>query len=122
MSKKVLDVGQCPPDHMALRRLVESFGARMEQVALPAEALELLKEQSFDLVFVNRKIDLDYTDGIELVRMMKENEETREIPVMVISNFEETQDEVVALGGERGFGKSEIGLPGTRELLARFLT
>ena len=40
---------------------------------------------------------------------------------MLLSNYPEHQDEAVAIGAERGFGKLEYGDPETRERLAKFL-
>ncbi|MEZ6068924.1 MAG: hypothetical protein R3C10_01365 [Pirellulales bacterium] len=55
MSKRVLDVGQCPPDHAAIRRLLEMrYAADVTQVDTPAEALEALRRDRYHLVLVNR--------------------------------------------------------------------
>ncbi len=121
MKKRVLDVGQCNPDHMALRGLIESFGAEMDRVALPSQAMELLEKDSYDLVLVNRKIDQDYSDGTELIKMMKSNEKTRSIPVMLISNLSDAQKEAVSLGAEKGFGKDYLRARNTVELLQPYL-
>ncbi|MCB1169138.1 MAG: response regulator [Leptospiraceae bacterium] len=121
MSKKVLDVGQCNPDHMAIRSLMESFGAEVHRVALPSQAMELLEKESFDLVLVNRKIDQDYTDGAELIKMMKARDATRSIPVMLVSNLPEAQKEAVALGAEKGFGKDYLRARNTIEMLQPYL-
>ena len=119
---RVLDVGQCVPDHMSLRNLVESMGASMEKVALPAEALKILQTERYDLVFVNRKIDADYTDGMELVRAMQADEKLKTIPIMLISNYDDAQRDAVAAGAIRGFGKNAIATPAARKLLAPYLS
>lgn len=121
MKKRVLDVGQCNPDHMAIRSLIESFGAEVERVALPAQAMDLLQEEPFDLVLVNRKIDQDYTDGTELIRMMKSHEKTQSVPVMLVSNMPEAQKEAMSLGAEKGFGKDYLRARNTIELLQPYL-
>ncbi len=115
--KTVLDVGQCRPDHTALARLVTSIGAQIEKVDLPATALQKMREKRYDLVFVNRKIDADYTDGLELVKAMQADPELKKIPIMLISNYAEAQEEAVRHGAVRGFGKSELNDPATRERL-----
>lgn len=120
--KRVLDVGQCPPDHLAIRMLMENLGAEVHQVALPAEAMRILTRQSFDLVLVNRKIDRDYTDGIELVRMMQKSVETRGVPVILISNFPEAQQEAVQAGARQGFGKDHLQNQDTLDLLRQYLS
>jgi two-component system chemotaxis response regulator CheY len=119
--KIVLDVGQCRPDHASIARLVTSAGAQIERVTLPSIALQKLKEKHYDLVLVNRKIDEDYSDGLELVKAMQADPQLKHIPVMLISNYPEAQEEAVRHGAIRGFGKNEINDPATRERLRRVL-
>jgi PleD family two-component response regulator len=121
MKKRVLDVGQCNPDHAAIRSLMESFGAEVDRVALPSQAMAALQDQSYDLVVVNRKIDQDYTDGTELIKMMKANEQTSSVPVMLVSNLPEAQKEARSLGAEPGFGKDYLRARSTMELLENYL-
>lgn len=106
-------MGQCPPDHYAIRHLIESLGAEVERAALPREAVDRLKRESFDLVLVNRKIDQDYSDGVELLSMLEADGIS--VPVMLVSNFPEAQAEAVALGALPGFGKNELGRSRTRQ-------
>ena len=113
MSKKVLDVGQCPPDHYAIKNLIQSFGAEIRKCDHPKQAMKILKESRYDLVLVNRKIDIDYTDGIDLIRMMKSDPETSAIPVMMITNLSEYQEEAVTEGATPGFGKNDLDSPST---------
>ena len=93
----------------------------MHRVALPSQAMEKLESESFDLVLVNRKIDQDYTDGTELVKMMKANEKTRDVPVMLVSNLPDAQKEAMSLGAEKGFGKDYLRARNTLELLQPYL-
>lgn len=119
--KRVLDVGQCPPDHFALRRLLEGLGAEVVQAHTLADTLAQLRAGRFDLVLINRKLDIDYSDGIVILEHLKRHVETREVPVMIVSNYPEAQAAAVAAGGEQGFGKAQLGAPATREILGRFL-
>jgi len=113
--KIILDVGQCNPDHNALKKLAAEAGAEVERIKLPAQAVERLREKKFDLVFVNRKIDADYTDGLELVKAMQADKELKKIPIMLISNYTEAQEEAVKEGAVLGFGKAELKKPETLE-------
>ena len=90
-------------------------------MALPSQAMELLQKEPFDLVLVNRKIDQDYTDGKELIKMMKSNEKTSSVPVMLVSNLPDAQKEAISLGAEKGFGKDYIGAKNTLEMLQPYL-
>jgi len=122
MSKRVLSVGQCNVDHAAIRSLVEgNFTAHVVPAATADEALAAVAKDKFDLVLVNRKLDADYTDGIEIIRQIKADPATAATPCMLVTNYAEHQQAAVAAGAEPGFGKLAYGQPETRERLARFL-
>lgn len=120
--KRVLDVGQCGPDHAAIRRLLEgTFGAEVEQADRLEDALIALRRGQFELVLVNRKLDVDYSDGMEIVRAIKADPTLAATPVMLVTNYPEHQQAAIAAGAEPGFGKAELALAATREKLAPFL-
>ena len=122
MSKRVLDVGNCDLDHGNLSALVEgSLGATLVRCHTANEALEALRRAPADLVLVNRQLDRDLTEGLEVIRRVKADPRLRDTPCMLITNFPEHQAAAMAAGGEPGFGKRDLGQPQTRELLARYL-
>lgn len=115
---RILDVGQCQPDHATIRAfLTGQFDCEITQAHGPEEALAALWESRFDLVLINRKLDRDYSDGIEIIRQMKADSATADVPVMLVTNFPEHQDAAVAAGAVRGFGKLEFDDPATLEKL-----
>jgi CheY-like chemotaxis protein len=119
---KVLDVGNCDPDHFAIRRVLEAnFEVEIDRVMFVDEALESLESGKYALVLVNRKIFADDSDGMELIRRMHENEGLSATPVMLVSNFPDAQQAAVAAGAKPGFGKSSLQNPRTRELLSTYL-
>ena len=121
--KQVLDVGNCGPDHAAITKMLQDrFSVKITQSHSPSQTLQLLESQAFDLVLINRKLDQDYTDGIEIIRKMKSSERFAEIPVMLITNYAEHQDEAEKAGAFRGFGKLELNATETFEKLQPFLT
>jgi len=123
MAKRVLDVGQCGMDHSAIRRLVEGqFAAQVVQAHGLADAIGRLKEEPFDLVLVNRKLDADHSDGLEVLRAIKADTTLARTPVMLVSNYPDAQEAAVAAGAEPGFGKSELSQQSTREKLRPFLS
>ena len=79
------------------------------------DALAQLKSGQFDLVLVNRKLDTDYSDGIEVIRA-DQGRPSRppDVPVMLVTNYPEHQDAAIAAGAVRGFGKLEFSKPETR--------
>jgi len=122
MPKRVLDVGQCAPDHYAIRQFIErSFDAQLVQTQDLDQTLSQLRGDDFDLVLINRKLDRDYSDGIEILKAIKADADLAQVPVMLITNYAEHQDLAVAAGGERGFGKNDLGSSTARELLAAYL-
>ncbi len=122
MSKRVLSVGQCSVDHAALSAMLEkNFGAEVVPVETAADALVALEHDKFDLVMINRKLDADYSDGVEIIRSIKADPQIAATPCMLVTNYPEHQQAAVAAGAEPGFGKLAYGLPETREQLAKFL-
>jgi len=111
MTKRVLSVGQCVPDHGSLSRfLLSTFPVSIDTSDSAADAIDRLRQQAYDLVLINRKLDADYTDGTEILRLIKADPQLAPTPVMIISNYKEHQDNAIMLGAEYGFGKNELGL------------
>jgi CheY-like chemotaxis protein len=122
MPKRVLDVGQCGPDHATIRRyLSQHFDCEILKADTGDDALDMLKRGEFDLVLVNRKLDIDYSDGLEVIRRIKADPATATVPVMLVTNYPEHQEAAVAEGAVRGFGKLEYDKPETRSSLAAVL-
>lgn len=119
---RVLDVGNCRPDHFALRRLLTSMGAEVDQTHHLEDTLEALRSKSYRLVLINRKLDQDYSDGIDIVRAIRGHREFDSIGVMLISNYPQAHSEAMEAGAIRGFGKLELDLPRTRDTILRALT
>src|SRR5205085_10671959 len=72
MTKRVLDVGNCVPDHAAIRGMLETtFAAEVIQADGQDDALAVLRQEHVDLVLVNRKLDQDYSDGLEIIKQIK---------------------------------------------------
>ncbi len=122
MTKRVLDVGQCGPDHATIRNfLTANFDCEIVQTHGLADTLNELKAGEFHLVLINRKLDADYSDGIEVLRAIKSAAEIAHVPVMIVTNYPDHQDAAIAAGAHRGFGKLEFDRAETRERLAAVL-
>jgi CheY-like chemotaxis protein len=118
----VLSVGNCGADHAALQGLIEgSFRAEVVPADGPADALETLRRGDVALVLVNRRLDRDGSEGLEVIRRIKSDAQLARTPVMLLTNFPEHQQVAVAAGAEPGFGKAELNCESTRQALARFL-
>jgi CheY-like chemotaxis protein len=122
MPKRVLDVGQCGPDHFAIRSyLTRNFDCEVVQVDDADSALAELHNGEFHLVLVNRKLDMDYSDGVDVVHALKADPRAANVPVMLVTNYPEHQDAAIAAGAVRGFGKLEFEKPETRAKIAEIL-
>jgi CheY-like chemotaxis protein len=122
MPKRVLDVGQCVPDHATIRSyLTRNFGCEVVQVDDAPAALAQLNAGGFDLVLVNRQLDIDHSEGLDVIRQIKADSKIAGVPVMMVTNYPEHQDAAIAAGAIRGFGKREYQKPETREKLAAIL-
>ncbi|MEM9827156.1 MAG: response regulator [Planctomycetota bacterium] len=123
MSKTVLDCGNCGPDFNSIRQMINRhFGASVVQAHGAEDTLEILRSRDIDLVTINRKLDRDYSDGMEVLKAIKSDPEVANVPVMLVTNFEEHQQAAVAAGAVPGFGKLAIEDPATRDLLAGYLS
>jgi CheY-like chemotaxis protein len=118
----VLCIGQCGYDHAVIaRHLRQAFDAEVVGAATFAEALGTLRAGPFALVLVNRVSDADGTPGLDLIRRMKADDALAAIPVMLVSNFPDAQEQARALGALPGFGKADLATPGSHERLRSVL-
>jgi CheY-like chemotaxis protein len=122
MTKTLLDCGNCGPDFNSIRQMVKSkFGASVVQTHGAEDTLAMLREKKIDLVTVNRKLDRDYTDGLDVIKAIKADPEVGSVPVMLVTNYDEHQETAIEAGCVRGFGKLSIAEEATRLLLEPFL-
>jgi CheY-like chemotaxis protein len=122
MPKRVLSVGQCSFDHAAINRMITSrFDAEVVPADSANETLRELRKKPVDLVLVNRKLDADYSDGLEIIKQIKADAELAKTPCMLVTNYPEYQEQAVAAGAELGFGKTQYGEPATLQRLSQFL-
>ena len=123
MSKRVLDVGNCSADHRAIASLItRQFSAEVVRAADLADATRQLQSESFDLVLVNRQLNSDRGDGLEAIRHIKRDPRLAHVPVMLVSNFPEYQQEAVQAGAVEGFGKQSLHTNETVERLKPLLS
>ena len=122
MTKNVLDIGNCDPDHNALKRmLTSSYDVNVLRAAQLSDSLEILRQNSVDLILINRKLDIDYSDGMDVLKYLKRDASNKHIPVMIITNYPDYQQSAVADGAEYGFGKLQFAEEKTHAQLSKFL-
>ena len=119
---RILDVGQCNFDHGRIAGvLAERLGAKVDRAHGLGDARGLMKKTRYDLVLVNRLLDVDQTPGLDVIRSLKDDEALAAVPVMLVSNYPEAQQAAVEIGAELGFGKAELDQDETIERLAKLL-
>ncbi len=120
--RRVLDVGNCAPDHASIKRMLEGyFDVEVIQSNGTADTLERLKTGPVDLILINRKLDMDYSDGTEVLKSIRAEATLDDTPVMLVTNYQEQQDAAIALGAVQGFGKLALSDPQTISNLTQFL-
>lgn len=122
MTKTVVDCGNCGPDFHSIRQFVTShFDAVVVQTHDADGTLDVLRRRDVALVTVNRKLDRDYSDGLDVVKKIKADSEVGDVPVMLVTNYEEHQQQAISEGCVRGFGKLALSEPQTAQLLKPYL-
>lgn len=122
MTKTVLDIGNCDPDHFALSKMLTvRYDVRVLRAHHLKDSLDLLQKESIDLILINRKLDVDYSDGLDILGHLKQQDLWKGIPTMIITNYPEHQTAAVDAGAEYGFGKLQYGDSETHSRLSRFL-
>jgi DNA-binding response OmpR family regulator len=121
-SPRVLSIGQCNMDHGTLtRHLSRRFGAQVDRAHGLDDAREALGRSRYALVLVNRQLDADGSEGVDVIRAIKADDAASSIPVMLVSNFADAQEDAQAAGAEPGFGKAQLDAPETDAKLAAVL-
>lgn len=118
MTTRILDVGQCGMDGGRMARLWQTnLNAAVDRCDTARDAFDRVAKTDYDLILVNRVLDLDGSSGLDLIRnLIKSGTST---PVMLVSNYPDAQKEAIALGAVQGFGKADLDKPGTVELVKR---
>jgi len=120
MSNRVLSIGQCAADHAAISRvLADQFQAAVIPVDHEEQADLELRRAPVSLVLVNRIFDADGRSGLEFIRRWKEQEP--HVPIMLVSNYEDAQNDARQAGAVPGFGKAALGQPAMLDRVRPYL-
>ena len=72
-------------------------------------------------MLINRKLDIDYSDGMDVLAHLKSDARYRDLPMMLITNFAEHEAAAIAAGAVPGFGKRTLYDDQTVTRLSQFL-
>jgi DNA-binding response OmpR family regulator len=91
--------------HM-LQTLVQASGHQVEGVALGAQAVEMARTSSFDVVLLDLMLP-GALDGFAVIEHLRAEESTRNLPILVISAMDdpESRARVMRLGANEFYGK-----------------
>ena len=121
MAKRILSVGQCGADHAGISEVLKRhFDVAVETADSVIQALSTAND-GFALVLVNRILDRTGEEGLELIGKMQAEKRLKDIPVMLVSNYDDAQQAARAAGARPGFGKSTMGDAESIELLRPLL-
>ena len=107
---KVLVVDDSAADLMNIKNIVAEAGYNVITATSGVEAIEKAKAQKPDLILMD--IVMEETDGYEACRRLTKDGDTKDIPVVFISNKHQKADRVWA---ELQGGKGLIGKPYTAD-------
>ena len=116
--RRVVLVGHCGADQFMLSRAVRRAVGDEVLIESVNDSDELTACASPDaLLLVNRTLDgrFGVDDGVQLIIQLSSQ---RDPPAAIlVSNYAGAQQQAVAAGAQRGFGKSQLGDPATVELI-----
>ena len=121
--KQIYLVGHCGSDAFALKLAVEKAAdGRDIPVRTAIETDEHVTAASSDtLLLINRQLGnmLRRTTGIEFInQMLKRDDPPR---MMLVTNYDDAQQQAIDAGAFPGFGKSQVHKPETKAKLQRVI-
>jgi hypothetical protein len=108
-------VGHCGPDSAMLKHAVQRAApeATVELITEDQQLQRVVKPDA--LLLVNRVLDGEFSveRGVELIRELAGRPDGPRF--MLVSNFDEAQQEAVEAGAYPGFGKQQAGQPAMQQ-------
>ncbi len=98
MGKRVLVVEDETPLSTALEQKFVKEGYEVEVARNGQEGLEAVKRQKPDIILLD--VIMPIMDGMSMLRNLRSNNETREIPVVILSNLGDSKDILQAMQQE----------------------
>lgn len=118
MSYKIVIVEDEEDISLLLKHNLEKEGYRVNTFLTPSSFLQSLKKDRFDLLLLD--LMLPEMNGLEIIRLLRNNQETKNIPIIVLTAKDTELDKV--LGLELGADDYITKPFGIKELLARVKT
>lgn len=90
MGHHILYIEDDPFLSKTLTNSLAKTGAEVEHAANDEEAFQAIADKKFDLILLD--LLLPGVDGFEILRKLKASSETKDIPVIVLSNIGDEED------------------------------
>ncbi len=87
---RILVVEDSQAIRKSLVKLLRPLGAEIYEAVDGHEALKMVMETVFDVIISD--IDMPVLSGIELCKSLKNNADTRHVPVIIVSSFDSDED------------------------------
>ncbi len=94
MAKKILIVDDDPDLRDATQIMLSGAGYEVVGASSGAEAMALLDKQTVDLILLDVMMETD-TEGFHLAYKIRENPQTKDVPILMITCIEEKTGEVL---------------------------
>jgi CheY-like chemotaxis protein len=106
MSKKVLILENDPINMLIARKFLETR-FEVECTFNGEQALDIVKEQAFDLILMDINLGEDTLDGIETMNRIREMPERKDIRIYAITSYAmpDDKDRFLNLGFDKYFAK-----------------
>lgn len=120
MAKKILIVEDNDLNMKLFNDLLQAHGYETVQTVDGRDALKLVREHSPDLILMD--IQLPEISGLEVTKMIKADDDLKNIPVIAVTAFAMKGDEEkIREGGCEGYIAKPISVPHFLETVQKFL-
>jgi two-component system cell cycle response regulator DivK len=120
MAKKILIVEDNDLNMKLFNDLLQAHGYETVQTVDGRDALKLVREHSPDLILMD--IQLAEISGLEVTKMIKADDDLKDIPVIAVTAFAMKGDEEkIREGGCEGYIAKPISVPHFLETVQKFL-
>lgn len=120
MTKKILIVEDNDLNMKLFNDLLQAHGYETVQTVDGRDALKLVREHSPDLILMD--IQLPEISGLEVTKMIKADDDLKDIPVIAVTAFAMKGDEEkIREGGCEGYIAKPISVPHFLETVQKFL-
>lgn len=97
----ILLVDDHPPNLMALEAILEPLGGRLLSASSGAQAVEIAAREDLALVLLD--LQMPELDGLETAALLKKNDRSRAVPIIIVTADEPTRAEVA-----RGYASGAV--------------